>query len=182
MFPRGAWHEIPLSEFLLLSFLSILTCSWSHKRHLNQVYAVHLKPVHLDANFAGRGSNFLNVSEAPSNRDLQKILTDLAALQSPNSIIRAANVRCTWEKFKLFLCVGFLNSNPCTLPFFYTEPGQDVRQWQEAGCCRVCKVIFLICKMWHCGYCYMYFLLFKYRFTLLKLYPCVNYIQIWKLI
>ncbi|KAG7240613.1 hypothetical protein INR49_026668, partial [Caranx melampygus] len=29
--------------------------------------------------------------EAPSNSDLQKILTDLAALQSPNSIIRAAN-------------------------------------------------------------------------------------------
>ncbi|XP_028986173.1 dual specificity protein kinase Ttk isoform X2 [Betta splendens] len=29
--------------------------------------------------------------ERPSNRDLQKILTDLAALQSPNSIIRAAN-------------------------------------------------------------------------------------------
>lgn len=29
--------------------------------------------------------------ERPSNSDLQKILTDLAALQSPNSIIRAAN-------------------------------------------------------------------------------------------
>ncbi|XP_059195348.1 dual specificity protein kinase Ttk isoform X2 [Centropristis striata] len=29
--------------------------------------------------------------ECPSNKDLQKILTDLAALQSPNSIIRAAN-------------------------------------------------------------------------------------------
>ncbi|XP_029360640.1 dual specificity protein kinase Ttk [Echeneis naucrates] len=29
--------------------------------------------------------------EAPSNSDLQRILTDLAALQSPNSIIRAAN-------------------------------------------------------------------------------------------
>ncbi|KAF1387456.1 hypothetical protein PFLUV_G00078900 [Perca fluviatilis] len=30
-------------------------------------------------------------TECPSNCDLQKILTDLAALQSPNSIIRAAN-------------------------------------------------------------------------------------------
>ncbi|XP_078109803.1 dual specificity protein kinase Ttk [Sander vitreus] len=30
-------------------------------------------------------------TECPSNGDLQKILTDLAALQSPNSIIRAAN-------------------------------------------------------------------------------------------
>ncbi|XP_020792807.2 dual specificity protein kinase Ttk isoform X2 [Boleophthalmus pectinirostris] len=29
--------------------------------------------------------------ERPCNRDLQKILTDLAALQSPNSIVRAAN-------------------------------------------------------------------------------------------
>ncbi|KAM6935094.1 dual specificity protein kinase Ttk [Lycodopsis pacificus] len=29
--------------------------------------------------------------ERPSNRELQKILTDLAALQSPNSIVRAAN-------------------------------------------------------------------------------------------
>uniref|UniRef100_A0A8D0AGF3 Ttk protein kinase n=1 Tax=Sander lucioperca TaxID=283035 RepID=A0A8D0AGF3_SANLU len=32
-------------------------------------------------------------TECPSNGDLQKILNDLAALQSPNSIIRAANVR-----------------------------------------------------------------------------------------
>ena len=30
------------------------------------------------------------------NTDLQRILTDLAALQSPNSIIRAANVRLTF--------------------------------------------------------------------------------------
>lgn len=41
------------------------------------------------------------VSEHPCNSDLKKILTDLAALQSPNSIIRAANVRFTLKK--LFL-------------------------------------------------------------------------------
>jgi len=33
----------------------------------------------------------------PTNSDLKRILTDLAALQSPNSIIRAANVRLIWK-------------------------------------------------------------------------------------
>lgn len=36
--------------------------------------------------------NKVTVSVPPCNGDLKKILTDLAALQSPNSIIRAANV------------------------------------------------------------------------------------------
>uniref|UniRef100_A0A8C2ZM61 Ttk protein kinase n=1 Tax=Cyclopterus lumpus TaxID=8103 RepID=A0A8C2ZM61_CYCLU len=41
------------------------------------------------------------VPECPSNRELQKILMDLAALQSPNSIVRAANVRSTRHVFSL---------------------------------------------------------------------------------
>uniref|UniRef100_A0A8C8DKI2 Dual specificity protein kinase TTK n=1 Tax=Oryzias sinensis TaxID=183150 RepID=A0A8C8DKI2_9TELE len=40
-------------------------------------------------------------AEHPSNGDLQRILTDLAALQSPNSIIRAANVRSVWMERNL---------------------------------------------------------------------------------
>lgn len=42
--------------------------------------------------------SFLKISERPCNSDLRKILTDLAALQSPNSIVRAANVRLTLQK------------------------------------------------------------------------------------
>lgn len=41
--------------------------------------------------------NTFSVSVPPTNGDLKKILTDLAALQSPNSIIRAANVCCLAE-------------------------------------------------------------------------------------
>lgn len=54
----------------------------------------------------------LSVSDHPCNQDLQKILTDLAALQSPNSIVRAANVRFIHPKAKFSSCMYLHNYTP----------------------------------------------------------------------
>ncbi|XP_031730358.1 dual specificity protein kinase Ttk [Anarrhichthys ocellatus] len=55
--------------------------------------------------------------ERPSNRDLQKILTDLAALQSPNSIVRAANnlakMCSSGRKLDVAECAKSSTFNPC---------------------------------------------------------------------
>ncbi|XP_068586117.1 dual specificity protein kinase Ttk [Cebidichthys violaceus] len=57
------------------------------------------------------------VSECPSNRDLQKILTDLAALRSPNSIVRAANnlakMCSSGRKLDVAECAKSSTFNPC---------------------------------------------------------------------
>lgn len=65
---------------------------------------------HLGCSTCDKPDLISPVSERPSNSDLQKILTDLAALQSPNSIIRAANVRFYFvETFSHSR--GFININ-----------------------------------------------------------------------
>ena len=91
LYCRAAWASIPSAEATGIAWARYIQKKNTHTEPLCLEDTLLFTMWHWpDLNWP--------VSERPPNSDLQKILTDLAALQSPNSIIRAANVRVTLSK------------------------------------------------------------------------------------
>lgn len=156
----NAWCGIPKSESRLRNFSIIHTYSCSrvsqvpialHFTHQQRDKAarcrwntvVYIVPSIINLNaFCVSFCNISNFFSAvePCNNDLKRILNELAALQSPNSIARAASVSTLPLKVPcdtVFHCIFIPLYLSFTTAYFcpmFTEPSKNVQQWEEAGC------------------------------------------------